>query len=203
MQWIIQLVSTTETHVLCGLCVAILCVLYGIWKQITYIIQLTRLRFDMFTLLLRFMFFDAQDEIYENLDFLAALGVRYVITLIRYAALHMILSVIIKLIWDCYWFNYKYFFLVLFCLWAGNTKDMWDDGDYCRWGPPEESTRTHERYIYKRLPTSRYVKLPLIYPKHPNASIRCTLIPISLKQSPYSKAVSYTVRSFNFTIHYE
>ncbi|PMD13100.1 hypothetical protein NA56DRAFT_586193 [Hyaloscypha hepaticicola] len=69
---------------------------------------------------------------------------------------------------------------------------MGDDGDYCRWGPPEESTRAHERYIYKRLPTSRHVRLLLIYPRHPDASIRCSLIPVSLEQPPYFEAVSYT-----------
>jgi hypothetical protein len=203
IQSIIQLVSTTKLLMLCGLCVAILYVLYRTRKRIPLIIPGTKLMFDVFTLWLHFGFFHAQDRIYENLDFLAALGVRYVVTLIRYAALHMVLSVIIKLIWGHFWFKYKFFLLVLFFLWVGNTKDMWDDGDYCRWGPPEESTRTHERYRYTRLPTSRHVRLLLMYPRHPDASIRCSLIPISLEHSPYFEAVSYTVRSFNFSIRHE
>jgi hypothetical protein len=203
MQWIIQLVSTTKTLVLCGLFVAVLCALYRTRKLISLIIPLTEFLFDMFTLWLRFVFFLAQDTIYENLDFLAALGVQYVITLIQYVAIHMVLSVITKLIWGSFWFNYKFFLLALFCLWVRNTKDIWDNNDYYLWGTPEESTRTHERYIYTPLPTSRHVRLLLMYPRHPDASIRCTLISVSLEHSPYFEAVSYTVRSFNFSIRHE
>jgi hypothetical protein len=195
IQWISLLAFIKQSLVLCSLLVAgsSRTVRAFLFHKPALIRPVSGIFSDLSGLCLRMLFFEAQDSIRQNQDFIAELVKQYIITFIQCLAIYLLLGSVEKLIWGSFWFNYVFFVFNLFVLLIRNTKDKWGEHRYRLWQSPNERTATHIRYKYMPLPTPRHVRLLLLHSRHPTGPVKCSLIPVLLEHAPRFEAISYTV----------
>jgi hypothetical protein len=157
----------------------------------------------MSDLFFRAKFFEAQDWIYENQNFIKELATQYVNTLAVYVTSQLLFGVVVKLVRGSFLFTWRYksFYIFLFGLLVQKTWEKLREHRYryrYEQSTNNQTSTTLLRYKYTPLPTSRHVRLLLLHARHPAGTVKCSLIPVLLEDAPRFEAMSYTVCATNF-----